>query len=66
MLFTDPGAPARIRDELAAEARARGVDNPAKLCGIALGERGLAGEKPVENTVSAQTGNVAISTENRS
>lgn len=29
VLFSDPGAPARIRDELAAEARARGLESPS-------------------------------------
>lgn len=49
VLFTDPGAPARIREELAAAARERSVDNPFDLRGIALPERLLAGENAVEN-----------------
>ena len=44
-LFADPGAAARIRAELEAEAVVRGVDNPLDLRGSAHGER-LAG--PVE------------------
>jgi len=35
VLFTDPFAATRIRTELVAESRARGVDNPFELCGIA-------------------------------
>lgn len=45
VLFADPGAPARIREELLAEAAASGVENPLDLRGIAHGEgiRGLCG-----------------------
>jgi dihydroorotate dehydrogenase (NAD+) catalytic subunit len=51
VLFADPAAPARIRAELVAEARALGVDNPDEIRGIAHGEgetiAGRAVEKPV-------------------
>jgi dihydroorotate dehydrogenase (NAD+) catalytic subunit len=66
VLFTDPGAPGRIRGELNAEARTRGVDNPAKLRGIALGKRARPGGQPVENLPAARGEKVAISTENPS
>jgi dihydroorotate dehydrogenase (NAD+) catalytic subunit len=48
-LFTDPGAPSRVRAELHDAARARGVDNPLMLRGIALPERDRSGDEPVEN-----------------
>jgi dihydroorotate dehydrogenase (NAD+) catalytic subunit len=35
ILFSDPEAPTRIRSELAAEAAARGFENPLDVCGIA-------------------------------
>ena len=35
VLFSDPSAPARIRDELAAELAARGLSSPEQACGIA-------------------------------
>jgi hypothetical protein len=35
VLFTDPGAPARIRDEYEGELAARGVADPDKLLGAA-------------------------------
>lgn len=41
VLFTDPGAPKRVRDELTAEAASLGLANPLDARGIAL-ERGLA------------------------
>ncbi len=43
VLFADPGAPERIRAELAAEAAALGVEGPFALRGAALGETALAG-----------------------
>jgi dihydroorotate dehydrogenase (NAD+) catalytic subunit len=39
VLFADPGAPARIRAELAEEAVAKGVENPLDLRGFAHRER---------------------------
>jgi dihydroorotate dehydrogenase (NAD+) catalytic subunit len=39
ILFSDPGAPARIRSELAAEAEALGFDNPLAARGAAHGEK---------------------------
>ena len=44
VLFADPGAPARIRRELAAEAAARGLIAPEAARGIAHGGSGEAGE----------------------
>jgi len=35
VLFADPGAPARVRDELAAELRARGLSSAADAVGLA-------------------------------
>jgi dihydroorotate dehydrogenase (NAD+) catalytic subunit len=35
VLFADPAAPTRIREELAAEAAAVGLENPLEACGIA-------------------------------
>jgi dihydroorotate dehydrogenase (NAD+) catalytic subunit len=35
VLFADPGAPARVRGELAAEAARRGFDDPSSACGVA-------------------------------
>ncbi len=35
VLFSDPDAPARVRDELVAEAGALGLRNPLEVCGIA-------------------------------
>jgi dihydroorotate dehydrogenase (NAD+) catalytic subunit len=37
VLFADPGAPARVREELAAEAAARGFEEPAAARGVAHG-----------------------------
>jgi dihydroorotate dehydrogenase (NAD+) catalytic subunit len=34
ILFADPGAPVRIRTELAAEAAARGFDDPSAARGV--------------------------------
>jgi dihydroorotate dehydrogenase (NAD+) catalytic subunit len=39
ILFADPGAPGRIRDELEAEARARGLPNALAARGIAIGRQ---------------------------
>jgi dihydroorotate dehydrogenase (NAD+) catalytic subunit len=39
ILFSDPGAPARIRSELAAEAEALGFGNPVAARGAAHGEK---------------------------
>lgn len=38
VLFADPGAPERVRAELAAEAAALGLTNPLDACGIALAD----------------------------
>jgi dihydroorotate dehydrogenase (NAD+) catalytic subunit len=35
VLFSDPGAPARIRAELAAETAALGLSDPDEACGLA-------------------------------
>ena len=40
-LFSDPGAPGRIRAELAAEAAARGFGTPRDLQGVAQSEKTL-------------------------
>ena len=40
-LFSDPGAPARVRAELAAEAAARGFETPRGLRGVAEPEKSL-------------------------
>jgi dihydroorotate dehydrogenase (NAD+) catalytic subunit len=51
VLFGDPGAPARVRSELAAEARARGLTTPADAARVALdavGNHVKAVEKPLE------------------
>jgi dihydroorotate dehydrogenase (NAD+) catalytic subunit len=53
VLFSDPGAPARIRSELAAEAAAFGVENPLALRGIAHGERKTIHSEHVENPETA-------------
>lgn len=45
VLFFDPGAPARIRAELAAEAGARGFEEPAGLRGVAFRQK----EKSLQN-----------------
>lgn len=37
VLFSDPSAPARVRQELDAESQARGVESPAELRGAATG-----------------------------
>jgi len=36
ILFSDPEAPTRIRDELVAEAASRNLDNPLAARGLAL------------------------------
>jgi dihydroorotate dehydrogenase (NAD+) catalytic subunit len=64
VLFADPGAPARIRAELAAEAASLGVDNPFDARGIAHGDRESAHSDDVENRVSGVREKAAISTEN--
>jgi dihydroorotate dehydrogenase (NAD+) catalytic subunit len=43
ILFSDPGAPARIRGELAAEAEARGFDQPQHARGVAVESGDLQG-----------------------
>jgi dihydroorotate dehydrogenase (NAD+) catalytic subunit len=51
VLFGEPGAPARVRSELAAEARARRLPTPAAAARVALGAVGnhpKAVEKPLE------------------
>jgi hypothetical protein len=51
VLFGDPGAPARVRSELAAEARARRLATPADAARVALaavGNHMKAVEKPLE------------------
>jgi dihydroorotate dehydrogenase (NAD+) catalytic subunit len=50
VLFGDPDAPARVREELAAELAARGLDDPAEAVGLAHGvvHRGVEDvEKPL-------------------
>lgn len=66
VLFTDPGAPARIRAELAEEARARGVDSPSALRGVALRASHPTECRPEVDPAAAWGENAAISTENRS
>jgi dihydroorotate dehydrogenase (NAD+) catalytic subunit len=53
ILFSDPWAPERVRAELAAEAAARGVENPLDLCGIAHGDGSRAVRRRVENARGA-------------
>jgi len=64
VLFADPGAPARIRAELAAEAAALGVDNPLAVRGIAHGGGKTLHSPPVENLRTEVAEKAAISTEN--
>lgn len=64
VLFSDPGAPSRVRAELGAEAAARGVDNPFELRGIAHAERGSGREGDVENPAPPRREKAAISTGN--
>jgi dihydroorotate dehydrogenase (NAD+) catalytic subunit len=40
-LFSDPGAPGRVREELAAEAAARGFETPQGSRGVAEAEKSL-------------------------
>jgi dihydroorotate dehydrogenase (NAD+) catalytic subunit len=63
ILFSDPGAPDRIRAELEAEALALGVDNPGDLRGIAHQEGGIGALRAVENGVGNAREKAAISTE---
>jgi dihydroorotate dehydrogenase (NAD+) catalytic subunit len=49
VLFADPGAPARVRAELAAEAAARGLGDAAAACGVAH----QGSEAPVATIVNA-------------
>jgi dihydroorotate dehydrogenase (NAD+) catalytic subunit len=63
VLFTDPGAPDRIRAELAAEAAAAGVDNPFAARGIAHGNGCVGGRGGVDNPRPAQRKKAVISTE---
>jgi dihydroorotate dehydrogenase (NAD+) catalytic subunit len=49
VLFSDPDAPDRIRAELAAEAAARGVENPLDLCRTALFEGHVFHSDDVDN-----------------
>jgi dihydroorotate dehydrogenase (NAD+) catalytic subunit len=46
VLFADPGAPARIRSELAAEASARGFAGPVEALGAAHEERPRVAREP--------------------
>lgn len=64
VLFLDPGAPARIRAELAAEAASLGVDNPFEASGMAHQEGETARLGNVENLVSRVREKAGISTEN--
>jgi dihydroorotate dehydrogenase (NAD+) catalytic subunit len=54
VLFSDPGAPARVRSELAAELAARGVENLHDLCRTALSEHLVFHNAHVENAAFAQ------------
>ena len=55
VLFADPGAPARIRSELEAEAAARGLADPAAAHGIAA-----AGVASSADALSKRTGRVGL------
>jgi dihydroorotate dehydrogenase (NAD+) catalytic subunit len=55
VLFADPGAPARIRSELEAEAAARGLADPAAARGIAG-----AGVASSADALSERTGQVGL------
>jgi dihydroorotate dehydrogenase (NAD+) catalytic subunit len=46
VLFADPGAPARIRRELASEAASRGFAEPSDACGVAAGPVASADDAP--------------------
>jgi dihydroorotate dehydrogenase (NAD+) catalytic subunit len=50
VLFADPGAPARVREELAGEAAALGVENPLAARGMAHEKRRSEASKGVDNT----------------
>ena len=47
VLFTDPGAPARVRTELTAELAARGLETPEDAVGLAHADR-LPSRKPLD------------------
>ena len=64
VLFADPGAPARIRSELTAEAAALGVENPLELRGIAYAERKTIHSPDVDKPKATIGGKAPISTEN--
>lgn len=63
VLFSDPGAPSRVRAELAAEAAALGVENPSALRGVAQGDGALFHSRAVENVEARFREKAAISTE---
>ena len=63
VLFADPQAPARIRDELAAEAAAAGVDNPLAARGIAHGKGDSGDDSDVDKRGRTPVEKAAISTE---
>jgi dihydroorotate dehydrogenase (NAD+) catalytic subunit len=63
VLFSDPGAPARIRAELSAEAAALGVDNPFALRGLAQGNHRFIHNRGVENVEAGVREKAVISTE---
>ena len=50
VLFSDPGAPARVRAELHAEAAALGVENPVDLCRAALSGGLVVHSQGVDNS----------------
>jgi dihydroorotate dehydrogenase (NAD+) catalytic subunit len=50
VLFADPGAPARIREELAAQAASRGFAQPSAARGIAVGGVASSADAPPERT----------------
>lgn len=63
VLFSDPGAPSRIRAELAAEAAALGAEDPYALRGLARGTGALFHSRDVENVEARLTEKASISTE---
>lgn len=63
VLFSDPGAPARIRAELATEAAALGAEDPGALRGLARGAGTLFHSRGVENVEARLTKKPSISTE---
>jgi dihydroorotate dehydrogenase (NAD+) catalytic subunit len=50
VLFADPGAPARVREELTAEAAARGFDEPLAARGVAHGPVASAADAEPEGS----------------